>query len=103
MTHLVVHPEARLEARHAVAWYNMASPGLGIDLQTCFDESLVWLRELACPGSLVPGRMGKRGVRRLLVESFPYSVVFVRRGEEILVLAFAHHRRKPDYWRAHMK
>jgi len=38
------------------------------------------------------------GRRRFPVRKFPYSIVYYVRGEELRVIALAHHRRKPDYW-----
>jgi len=29
---------------------------------------------------------------------FPFSVVFVDTSDSVVVLALAHHRKKPDYW-----
>lgn len=51
------------------------------------------------PGMPWPGRLGERGVKRLPMMRFPFSVVFVQAGERVVVLALAHHRRKPNYWR----
>jgi hypothetical protein len=33
------------------------------------------------------------------MKRFPFFVVFVQTGEHVVVLALAHHRRKPNYWR----
>jgi hypothetical protein len=33
------------------------------------------------------------------VRSFPFSVVYRLRPEEIVILAVAHQKRKPGYWR----
>jgi len=38
--------------------------------------------------------------RRLSVRKFPYSVVYYVHGEQLRVIALAHHRRKPGYWTA---
>lgn len=37
-------------------------------------------------------------VRREGVSGFPYGVVYVVRAEEIVILAYAHDRRRPGYW-----
>ncbi|CAN5338656.1 hypothetical protein BH24GEM3_BH24GEM3_16160 [soil metagenome] len=39
------------------------------------------------------------GTRRRLVRRFPFSVVYRLRPEEIVILAVAHQKRKPGYWR----
>jgi plasmid stabilization system protein ParE len=37
--------------------------------------------------------------RKLRVRQFPYNVIYRIELDEVLVVAIAHHRRKPDYWR----
>jgi len=41
---------------------------------------------------------GRRGARRFLVRRFPYSVFYRIEGDEIIVYAFSHHKRRPGYW-----
>jgi len=36
--------------------------------------------------------------RRFPLRKFPYSVIYYLRGEELRVIALAHHRRRPEYW-----
>jgi hypothetical protein len=38
-------------------------------------------------------------VKHLGLKRFPFDVVVVEHGEEVLVIAFAHHARRPGYWR----
>jgi plasmid stabilization system protein ParE len=40
------------------------------------------------------------GNRRRPLRRFPYSVVYEMRERAVTILAIAHHRRKPGYWRA---
>jgi len=42
----------------------------------------------------------EEGSRRFVLKRFPYSVVYEVNAMTITVLAVAHHRRKPGYWRA---
>jgi hypothetical protein len=43
-------------------------------------------------------------VRRALVgPRFPYSVVYLEDEDEIWVLAVAHAKRRPGYWRGRLK
>lgn len=39
------------------------------------------------------------GNRRRVLHRFPYSVVYAVTGSAVTILAVAHHRRKPNYWR----
>lgn len=38
-------------------------------------------------------------IRRAAVRGFPYRIVYTVGAESIEVLAFAHDKRKPGYWR----
>lgn len=37
-------------------------------------------------------------VRRFLLRQFPYKVLIVNLSDQIVVIAFAHAKRKPGYW-----
>ena len=39
------------------------------------------------------------GVRKLSVQTFPYNLIYRVLTSHVLVLAIAHHRRSPSYWR----
>ncbi|MBP88756.1 MAG: hypothetical protein CMJ64_18930 [Planctomycetaceae bacterium] len=39
------------------------------------------------------------GTRRYLLERFPYFVVYRETEEKLQVIAIAHGKRKPGYWR----
>ena len=38
-------------------------------------------------------------VRRFVLERFPYTVIFEVLADRVLVLAVAHARRRPNYWK----
>ena len=40
------------------------------------------------------------GTRRYLFPHFPFSLVYRVRDEEIEIVAVAHHRKRPGYWRS---
>jgi toxin ParE1/3/4 len=86
------------EAAGAAAWYESQRSGLGTDFREDFKAALDALREGVVPGSPWPGRLGDRGVKRILLKRFPFSLVFVASAGSKLVLAVAHHRRRPAYW-----
>jgi toxin ParE1/3/4 len=90
---------AASEAVEAAAWYEARRRGLGADFRSEFKLVLDRLREGILPGTPWPGRLGERGVKRVSMKRFPFFVVFVPTGEQVVLLALAHHRRKPNYWR----
>ena len=38
-------------------------------------------------------------VQKCFVRSFPYTVFYLELEEQIIVIAVAHQKRRPDYWR----
>lgn len=99
MFNVHIHSAAADEADAAVAWYERERPGLGRRLQRAFDASLDLLETGTAIGVKMPGALGKAGVSRLILRRFPYDIVFFSQDDEITVLAFAHHSRRPAYWR----
>lgn len=87
------------EAAEAAAWYERRRPGLGSDFEKAVDAALDLLEGEIVPLVAVAGVAGAAGAKRLILRRFPYDVVVQLRGDEVLVIAFAHHSRRPGYWR----
>jgi hypothetical protein len=78
----------------AIAWYDEQEPGLGRRLNSEVEHAVASV--LAQPRSGTPAGAS---ARRVLLKRFPFSVVYRVSAEELLVVAVAHHRRRPAYWR----
>ena len=89
-----VHPEAQFEAEAAVEWYGQRSPHAAGRL-------VVELRAALERIQLAPNQFPKFAVdaRRMVLGRFPYVVVFRETSTEIEIVAVAHGRRRPGYWR----
>lgn len=90
---------AAIEAEEAAAWYEARRARLGGEFREAFKVALECLREDRVPGTPWPSRLGERGVKRIGMKRYPFYVVFVAAQAETVVLAVAHHRRRPAYWR----
>jgi toxin ParE1/3/4 len=95
---LTVASQARDELRDAIAWYERQKPGLGQEFLGEVRACLHRIHEQPSVGSRLPGMEAVEGVRRLLMERFPYALVYREGGNEVRVLAVAHTRRRPGYW-----
>lgn len=86
--------EARHEFDEAFDWYAKRSVGAAIAFAAENDAAI----EKFC---LDPDRFPKTyaGCQRCPIRRYPYSVVYYQLGDEIIVVAFAHSKRKPSYWR----
>ncbi|MGO9122251.1 MAG: type II toxin-antitoxin system RelE/ParE family toxin [Desulfomonilaceae bacterium] len=94
MRELQIHPLAEAELAEATRFYEDRLPGLGevflAEVARCFEHAYD-TPDLGAPcyGSF----------RRLLVRRFPYTVVYEILPQAILIVAVAHQKRKPGYWR----
>ena len=87
------------EAVEAAARYELQQPGLGIDFERAVDAALDLLEEEFAPLVSMPGAAGTHGAKRIILKRFPYDIVVKERDGEIIVIAIAHHSRRPGYWR----
>jgi len=87
------------EAAEAAAWYESERPGLGEEFQRAVDAALDLLEEDIVPLTPAVGPARKLGAKRLVLRRFPYDIVVRESGDEIIVIAFAHHARRPGFWR----
>jgi hypothetical protein len=91
---------AAQEAIEAAAWYEAARPGLGTEFNAAIDTALNLLEDDLLPLVPASGRAGERGIKRFVMRRFPYDIVVAEFQDEYVVIAFAHHARRPDYWHA---
>ena len=91
--------EASEELGEAAAWYERECRGLGSRLIDAFEHAIDLLREDSPPLVPVVGDAALKGAKRLLLHRFPFSVIVLRRNEELFVVALAHFSRRPGYWK----
>lgn len=92
------HPEAREELRDAANWYDDEQPGLGDDFYDAIDEALQHMLDWPFVAPVFPNWQDTPQVRSASVRAFPYRVLYYANDTSIVVLAYAHQRRKPGYW-----
>jgi len=98
-----IHDAAAEEAAAAAAWYDRERPGLGAKFQIAIEAALDLLEQDVVPLASMPATAGAYPVQRLILRRFPYSVVVKEHGDELLVVAFAHHSKRPGYWRERLR
>ena len=97
--HVRFEAEADEEYRAAGRWYEERRLGLGIEFFDAVDAALGQIVRLPEAGAPVRQLPSDLPVRRAPVKRFPYHVIYLELNGEIRVLAVAHDRRKPGYWR----
>jgi toxin ParE1/3/4 len=89
-----MHPEAEAEADHAASYYELQRPGLGREFREELENAV---------GRIVGNpqlyAMLFDDVRPCRLKRFPYTVYFADLDDKIWIVAVAHQRRRPGYWR----
>lgn len=92
------HPAAVEEAEGALVWYAERS-------SRAAGRFLKLLAHTIEEVSRSPQRFQpfQSGTRRVLLQHFPFQVVFRERGDQVEIIAIAHGKRRPGYWRKRLK
>ena len=98
MTRIRFSKEAAEEFKQAVNWYETECRGLGIRFYNSVDSALQLLKENSPPLVPIYGNAGVKGAKRLLLNRFPFSLIVLPTDDEVIILAVAHHHRRPGYW-----
>jgi plasmid stabilization system protein ParE len=85
---------AEFELDQAVAWYRARDERLA-------DRFMI---EVIAAGDKIIAQPNAwhplcEGIRRFRLNRFPYGLIYSFDADEILVIAIAHHSRRPGYWR----
>ncbi len=89
------HPEAAREAEAAVLWYAKRSARVA---ERFIEELEIAIAAVAEAPDRWPSFDGE--ARRILLRRFPFLVIYRVLQDCIEVLAVAHGRRRPGYWRS---
>ena len=90
---LIYHPDAEAELIEAAQVYEARVPQLGAQFLAAADKALSVV--LQAPDRW---RIIDADVRRYAMGLFPYFIYYRILPDHLRILAFAHHRRHPDYW-----
>jgi toxin ParE1/3/4 len=91
-----IHPAATRELQQAADYYELVRAGLGHAFLDEIERAFERIRQYPEAAPLVEGTVRKATVHH----RFPYSVMYSVRPSGIRILAIAHQRRRPLYWRS---
>jgi toxin ParE1/3/4 len=91
-------PEADEEFREAVRYYENEAPGVGLRFVAEVRRGVTFIAENPYAATTVGS-----GIRRKVLNHFPYSLLYAVESELILIVAVAHQKRRPRYWRGRIK
>ena len=90
-----LHPEAIAEGREARLWYRVRSQAVEERFRLALKAAIAAIRQ-------APERWpaDEDGFRYHRVAGFPYRLIYWTDGQSSLVVAIAHSKRRPGYWKA---
>ena len=89
-----IQSQAQQEINEAFDWYFKRNPEAADAFLTEIGASLA---QIASRPQLYPAYT--KNSRKCVLANFPYSVIFQEKDDFILVVAVAHAKRRPGYWR----
>jgi toxin ParE1/3/4 len=89
-----IHENAEIEINEAADFYDLENPGLGSIFIDEIQRSIENIAQFPEAAPVIHGR-----VRKKPLVKFPYSLIYSIRSDEFRLLAVAHQKRRPFYWR----
>lgn len=89
---------AKQEAHSAARWYERRQTGLGRKFLQAIHATLLAIEQRPTFYPHLETVPDDVPIRRAIIKKFSHLVIFEVRPDEILVLAVAHTRRRPNYW-----
>ena len=101
MKQVRISEEAAAEMAEAARWYETHRVRLGADFLDAVNATVATVADVPGIGSPVPEVLDQ-AIRRCPVRRFPYHVVYMELQDRLQILAVAHDRRRPGYWKGRL-
>ena len=88
------HPAAAEELAAAASYYEQQAPNLGREFIAAVEATQQYVCQHPDSGQAFGAQF-----RRFLVRRFPYALIYHREVDRLVIVAVAHVRRRPGYWR----
>ncbi len=88
------HPLAFQELDEAINAYEAKFLGLGLEFAKEVYSSIQRIIQFPSAWTMISHRC-----RRILLQRFPFAIIYSKEGHEILILAIMQLNRKPEYWK----
>jgi toxin ParE1/3/4 len=92
-----LHPDSQREIEESYLWYSRRSLDAATGFLTEIDHGLNVVLK-------TPHRWPEYlySTHRYLLTDFPFSIVYLDDPDAITIIAVAHHKRKPAYWKSRL-
>lgn len=97
-----LHPAAQEELLAEIEYLEDKESGLGERYFSQVERRVRQAMRFPASGSPIIGFEERYDVRRFTLQTFPAAVVTASINGELIVIAVAHTRRNPEYWKARL-
>ena len=91
---ILFHKDAEIEFNQSIDYYKAISPILGIDFTNEVYKSIKRISSHPSAWSTIDA-----DIKRILVNRFPYGVLYSSKKKSIYIIAIMNLHRKPNYWK----
>ena len=91
-------PEADEEFREAARYYESEAAGVGMAFIAAVHKAVSEVLEFPLAASVV-----RASVRKKVLRHFAYNLYYSVAADTLVIVAVAHQRKRPNYWRARVK
>ena len=95
MKPIIIHSEAIAELDDAIAYYDDQKIGLGL----IFLAAVEYATDKIQQNPNLAAIYNATGLRRYVIQRFPFVIFYEELEECLWIVAIAHGKRKPNYWR----
>lgn len=85
---------AESELDESIQYYEIQQKGLGKRFYSDFKNTLVRIQKFPKANQIIIS-----DIRRCLLKTFPYSIVYEIINNTIVIISISHQHRKPYYWK----
>lgn len=94
MKSVIFHSKAREELDHSIFYYEEKKADLGLDFLSEVEQVIGKIQQNPNLGTTYK----PSGLRRYVLQRFPFVIFYAEFYEFIWVVAIAHGKRRPNYW-----
>ena len=91
---LIILPSARQDLHEASGWYHQINPDLSDEFIEAVNAAFIVIEKHAQLQQKIYNNF-----RKVNLKKFPYKIIYQVGKEEITIIAVAHHKRHPGYWK----
>lgn len=85
--------EAKSDLKDATNWYKIKNNNLAVDFIVKIENCINYFKENPFISPII-----YKNVRKIKIERFPYSILYIIKDEKIVIFSIMHSSRNPEIW-----